>query len=142
MTDTEVDIVLEEGAYMPTRGTEGSAGMDLYAVEAGEIAPGERSGLIPTGIRLAIPKGYYGQILPRSGLAFKFGIMVLGGVIDADYRNPVYIILLNSGQLPYCYGRGERIAQIVFLPYAKATLNRVDSVDTTSRSGGFASTGN
>ncbi|HWJ02164.1 MAG TPA: dUTP diphosphatase [Verrucomicrobiae bacterium] len=130
---------------LPGYMTPGAAGLDLLAAvdEPVEIAPGTVE-LIPTGLRLAIPQGYEGQVRPRSGLALKQGLTCLNtpGTIDADYRGEVKVILINLGKVPYIITRGERIAQLVFNKIALATLVEVKSLDETSRgAGGFGSTG-
>lgn len=130
---------------VPGYATTGAAGIDLLsAVETPtEIKPG-RINLIPTGICLAIPEGYEGQVRPRSGLALKYGLTMVNtpGTIDADYRGEVKVVMINLGQEPYIIQRGERIAQLVFNKIARAELNSVDTLDETDRgSGGFGSTG-
>ncbi|HEX3015941.1 MAG TPA: dUTP diphosphatase [Desulfobacteria bacterium] len=130
---------------VPGYATTGAAGIDLLsAVETPtEIKPG-RINLIPTGICLAIPEGYEGQVRPRSGLALKYGLTMVNtpGTIDADYRGEVKVVMINLGQEPYIIQRGERIAQLVFNKSARAELNSVDTLDETDRgSGGFGSTG-
>jgi dUTP pyrophosphatase len=106
-----------EGLPLPHYQTEHSAGVDLYAAVQGEaiIEPGAWK-LIPTGIAVAIPEGYEGQVRPRSGLALKHGIGMLNapGTIDADYRGEIGIILFNFSDKPFIIRRGDRIAQMVF----------------------------
>jgi dUTP pyrophosphatase len=100
--------------------------------------------LIPTGIALAIPPGFEGQIRPRSGLALKKGITLVNspGTIDADYRGEIGIILINHGQDSAAVSPGERIAQIVFAPVHRARLRAVPELDVTPRNeGGFGHTG-
>ena len=99
--------------------------------------------LLSTGISLAIPAGYEGQIRPRSGLALKHGVTVLNssGTIDSDYRGEIKVLLINLGSEPVEIKRGDRIAQIVFAPVAHAALQCVENFDDTARgSGGFGST--
>lgn len=132
-------------AELPRYQTSGAAGMDLHAaVDASvTLAPGARV-LVPTGLAFAIPNGWEGQVRPRSGLAAKHGITVLNapGTIDSDFRGEVGVVLVNHGQEPFVINRGERIAQIVFAPYAQATLEEVDALDETERgAGGYGSTG-
>lgn len=122
-----------------------AAGMDLLAAveQEVEIAPG-RTSLIPTGIRLAIPPGYEGQVRPRSGLALKHGITCLNspGTIDSDYRGEIKVILINLGQESFAVRRGDRIAQLVFNKIAQAGLVEVSELPETERGvGGFGSTG-
>lgn len=125
--------------------TEGSSGMDLYAAIDKQITiePGQTC-LVDTGVQIAIPEGYEGQIRPRSGLALKYGITVLNspGTIDSDYRGEIKIILINLGKEPYIIKRGERIAQIVFQSITKASLEEVEDLPCTERGdGGFGHTG-
>jgi dUTP pyrophosphatase len=99
---------------------------------------------VPTGLALAIPDGYEGQVRPRSGLALKHGISVLNspGTIDADYRGEVKVILINLGEQPFAIRPGDRIAQLVIAPVGRARLCEVELLDDTSRgSGGFGHTG-
>lgn len=130
---------------LPQYQTEGAAGMDLLAATGGDatIEPGGRM-LVPTGIRVAIPPGHEAQVRPRSGLAARHGLTVLNapGTIDADYRGEVQVLLVNLGSEPFVLRRGERIAQMVLAPVARAALAAVDSLDDTPRGdGGFGHTG-
>ncbi|MBF9017240.1 MULTISPECIES: dUTP diphosphatase [unclassified Oceanispirochaeta] len=130
---------------MPHYGTEDSAGADLRACVDSPVtlAPGERK-LIPTGLRMAIPSGYEGQVRPRSGLAVKKGLTVLNtpGTIDADYRGDVMVILINLGREDVVIERGERIAQLIIAPVTRADFQFTDNLEDTARgSGGFGSTG-
>ncbi|MCL5677041.1 MAG: dUTP diphosphatase, partial [Firmicutes bacterium] len=107
------------------------------------LAPGERA-LVPTGIRIAIPTGYEAQVRPRSGLALRWGVTLLNspGTIDADYRGEVQVILVNLGKEPFTLHRGDRVAQLVFAPVARAELAEVTELDETERGeGGFGHTG-
>lgn len=136
---------LRPSAELPRYQTPGAAGMDLHAALDAPItlAPGARA-LVPTGLALAIPHGWEGQVRPRSGLAAKHGVTVINapGTIDSDYRGEVGVVLVNHGQEPFVVKHGERIAQIVFAPYAQATLEEVDELDETARgAGGYGSTG-
>jgi len=129
----------------PSYQTDGSAGMDLPAAVAEEvvIAPGARA-LIPTGWSMAIPVGFEGQVRPRSGLAFRHGVTVLNtpGTVDSDYRGEIKVVLANFGHENFIVRRGDRIAQLVICPVARATLNVVPSLDATARGeGGYGSTG-
>jgi dUTP pyrophosphatase len=126
---------------LPEYKTEGSVGMDLYAAE--NIFIGTREvHIIPTGIAIAIPPGYEGQVRARSGLAVKGLIVVNGpGTIDSDYRGEVKVLLASIGA-PYPINRGDRIAQLVIAPVTRAVLQIVDNLDETIRNtGGFGSTG-
>jgi len=133
------------GLPLPERATEGSAGMDLRAaVEADvELSPGARV-LIPTGIALALPNGFEGQIRPRSGLALKHGVTVLNspGTVDTDYRGEVGVLLINHGEDPFVVRRGDRIAQLIIAPVAESSLQEVDALPESGRgAGGYGSTG-
>ena len=133
------------GLPVPHYQTEHSAGVDLYAAVEGEmvVAPGAWK-LVPTGIAVAIPEGYEGQVRPRSGLALKHGIGMLNGpgTIDADYRGEIGIILFNFSEAPFAIHRGDRIAQLVFAKLTKAAFRTVDGLSETKRgAGGFGHTG-
>lgn len=134
-----------EGLPLPAYVTAGSAGMDLAAAvtDAVLLAPGERR-LIPTGLAIALPDGYEAQVRPRSGLALRHGVTVLNspGTIDADYRGEVGVILVNHGDAPFRIGRGDRVAQLVIAPVARARLREVPELPDSARGrGGFGSTG-
>ena len=134
-----------EGMPLPHYQTEHAAGVDLYAAIAEDvIIDAGKWLLIPTGIALAIPEGYEGQVRPRSGLALKHGIGMLNGpgTIDADYRGEVGIILFNFSNAPFTVRRGDRIAQLVFAKLTKATFKSVAQLTETARgAGGFGHTG-
>lgn len=130
---------------LPAYKTDGAAGMDLLAaIETPlSLAPGERR-LCPTGIEIALPDGFEGQIRPRSGLALKHGISVLNapGTIDADYRGEVGVLLVNLGNDAVVIEPGTRVAQLVIAPVARASWDEVRLLDATERGdGGFGSTG-
>jgi dUTP pyrophosphatase len=134
-----------EGLELPAYATPGAAGCDLRAAvgETLTLLPGGRS-LIPTGIAVAIPEGYEGQVRMRSGLAIRHGLTLLNGpgTIDSDYRGEIRVVLANLGAEPVTIGRGERIAQLVIAPVVRANLEKVDRLPATSRDpGGFGSTG-
>jgi dUTP pyrophosphatase len=133
------------GLPLPVYATAGSAGIDLIAAipEAIELAPGQRA-LVPTGLKVAIPPGFEGQVRPRSGLAANHGVTVLNspGTIDSDYRGEVKVVLVNLGQEPMNITRGMRIAQFVLARVERIEWQPVDSLDGTGRGeGGFGSTG-
>jgi dUTP pyrophosphatase len=135
----------ERGAPLdlPRYETDGSAGMDLRADEPFSLAPGERR-MVPTGLALEIPPGHEGQVRARSGLAARHGIALVNapGTIDSDYRGEVKVILVNLGQAPVAFERGERIAQLVIAPVTRAEIALVDDLSETQRGGGgFGSTG-
>ncbi|MEW5921078.1 MAG: dUTP diphosphatase [Bacillota bacterium] len=129
---------------LPNYMSEQAAGMDLCAavVEDVLLQPGEYK-LVPTGIALAIPSGYEGQVRPRSGLALRHGITLLNtpGTIDADYRGEIKVILVNFGNKACLLKRGERVAQLVIQAVSKAALEEVDKLPVTFRGeGGFGHT--
>ena len=128
---------------IPKYATPGSAGVDLCSMKYCIIKPGELA-MIPTGIRLEIPEGYEGQIRPRSGLALNNRIIIPNapGTIDSDYRGEIMIMLLNMGEEPFSLSFGDRIAQLVFVPVARAKFEPVKELSPTKRgTGGFGSTG-
>ncbi len=146
-----IDISWVEGADralgLPAYASAGAAGADLRAnlPDRGEITlvPGARS-LVPTGLRMAIPEGYEVQIRPRSGLALKHGICLPNspGTIDADYRGPLGVIVMNAGDAAFTIRHGDRIAQMVVAPVIRASFHPVSSLSKTARgAGGFGSTG-
>jgi dUTP pyrophosphatase len=130
---------------LPRYATAGSAGCDLRAaIEASLlILPGDRA-RVPTGIAVAIPPGYEGQVRMRSGLAHDKGLATLNapGTIDSDYRGEIQVIIANLGSEPVTLERGERIAQLVFAPVVQPRFEKVDELPASSRGeGGFGSTG-
>jgi dUTP pyrophosphatase len=130
---------------LPHYQTDHAAGADLYAAIDGSVVikPGGWA-LVPTGIAVAIPDGYEGQVRPRSGLALKHGIGMLNGpgTIDADYRGEIGVILFNFSDRPFPVHRGDRIAQLVFAKLTKAAFRTVETLNETKRgSGGFGHTG-
>ena len=132
-------------APLPQYMTPGASGMDLFASLEKEIIlePGERK-IIPTGIAVAIPEGYEGQVRPRSGLAIQKGIGLVNGpgTIDSDYRGEIGVLLINFGKEPYTIRHGERIAQMVISEVHRATLEEVNDLPATQRQGGgFGHTG-
>jgi dUTP pyrophosphatase len=132
-----------EPLELPRYQTAGAAGMDLRADEPVDLAPGERQ-LVPTGIAVAIPPGWEGQVRPRSGLALKLGLGMPNapGTIDSDYRGEVGVILVNWGQERVRLPRGERIAQLVLGRVTLGSLVEVAELPGTGRGGGgFGSTG-
>jgi len=135
----------EHPVPFPQYMTEGSSGMDLFASIEKEVIleRGERR-LIPTGISVAIPDGFEGQIRPRSGLAIQKGIGVVNGpgTIDSDYRGEIGVLLINFGQEPFTIRDGDRIAQMVISRVYRAILEEVDELPPTRRQGGgFGHTG-
>ncbi|HSO72818.1 MAG TPA: dUTP diphosphatase [Thermodesulfobacteriota bacterium] len=137
--DRDLDLPLP--AYLSS----GAAGMDLAAALEGELTltPGEIQ-LIPTGLALAIPEGFEGQIRPRSGLAWKHGITLINspGTIDSDYRGEIGLPVINLGPRPYTIRRGERLAQLIIQRVYRADLRETDHLEPTERGqGGFGHSG-
>jgi deoxyuridine 5'-triphosphate nucleotidohydrolase len=138
----DIKVKLSPGATMPTKGSTGAAAYDLYTNENGTISEGRR-GFIGTGVHLSLPNGYFCKIEGRSGLAKDYGIIVLGGVCDSDYRGEYKVMLFNSGDKPYSYKRGDRVAQILIYKHETASFKLVDNLDETERNAsGFGSSGN
>jgi dUTP pyrophosphatase len=141
-----VRFLREGGAdLLPAYQTDGAAGMDLRADIADEVVlPPLGRALIPTGIAVALPPGVEAQVRPRSGLAARHGVTCLNspGTIDSDYRGEIRVILINFGSEPFPVRRGDRIAQMVFMPVLRASLQVVDDLEGTRRGGsGFGHTG-
>ncbi|MCQ2194402.1 MAG: dUTP diphosphatase [Paludibacteraceae bacterium] len=141
----KIAVINKSKHPLPEYATELSAGLDLRANldEAVEIKPLERK-MIPTGLYIALPKGYEAQIRPRSGLAAKHGITVLNspGTIDADYRGEIKVILVNLSNDPFKIEDGERICQMVVAQHAVVEWQPCDELDSTERGeGGFGHTG-
>ena len=133
---------LNNGAIIPTRGSEYAAGYDLYSTAEYIISPGECA-KIPTGIAMEIPNGFFGGVFARSGLATKQGLRPSNcvGVIDADYRGDITVAMYNDSEHTRVVKAGDRIAQIVIMPYLAAELTEADELDATDRGdGGFGST--
>ena len=132
---------------LPAYETDGAAGMDLRAAvpdhEPLVLKPGARA-MVPTGLAFAVPPGFEAQVRPRSGLAAKAGVTCLNtpGTVDSDYRGEVKVILVNLGEEDFHIRRGDRIAQLIIAPFARASWNEVGNLDETGRgAGGFGSTG-
>lgn len=137
---------LVPAAVIPTRGSLSAAGCDLYAcIPAGEIVvPAHGTQMIPTGIAVALPEGTFGGVFARSGLASREGLRPANcvGVIDSDYRGECMVALHNDTDEPRTVRSGERIAQLVLLPYLPIEFEEVAQLDETARgTGGFGSTG-
>lgn len=130
---------------LPAYAKPGDAGVDLRATEAVTLLPGGGRALVPTGVAVAIPRGYAGFVQPRSGLALKHGVTVLNtpGLIDADYRGELKVLLINTDPAePFVIERGERIAQLVIQAVEHVDFVEVDELDETERGdGGFGHTG-
>lgn len=135
---------LDAGLPVPAYAREDDAGLDLHAAQVLTLGPGERA-LVPTGIAVAIPPGYAGFVLPRSGLALRHGVAVLNapGLIDAGYRGELKVLLVNhDARAAVTLARGERVAQLVIQRVERAALVEVDELPASTRgAGGFGSTG-
>jgi dUTP pyrophosphatase len=142
-----VDIkikVLEEGLTVPRYAHPGDAGLDLPSRADMVLEPGQRA-MVPTGIAVAIPAGFAGFVLPRSGLAARHGISLVNspGLIDSGYRGEVSVVMINTDRsAPFQIQRGDRIAQLVIQKVEEVSVSQVQDLDDTSRGeGGFGSTG-
>lgn len=133
--------LLNNGARMPTKGSLGAAGFDLYASENVTVPPRDRA-LIPTGLSLQIPfADTYARIAPRSGLSVQ-GLDIGAGVVDRDYRGEVRVLVINHTDDPHHFLKGERIAQLIFEKIVDVQLLETDTLEDTERGrGGFGSTG-
>jgi dUTP diphosphatase len=135
---------LAEDAVLPTRAHEGDAGLDLYALEAAHLGPGERWN-VRTGVAVEIPEGHAGLVLPRSGLAREHGIALVNspGLIDSGYRGEIAVLLLNTDPAEvYRVSPGDRIAQLVVVPVPAAEPVEAEALAETARGdGGFGSSG-
>ena len=141
----QIKVVNKGHQPLPQYATEQSAGMDLRANLEDPIVlkPMERR-LIPTGLHIALPKGYEAQVRPRSGLALKKGITVLNspGTVDADYRGEVGVLLINLSQEDFIVNDGERIAQMIIARHEQGVFEAVEVLDETERGeGGYGHTG-
>ena len=136
--------LLEPGAALPSRANEGDAGLDLRAAEPALIGPFGRA-FIGTGVAVEIPPGHAGLVLPRSGLALRHGISMVNapGLVDSGYRGELRVLLLNTdGEHPFEVRPGDRIAQLLLVPFANATAVQVSELSETQRgTGGFGSSG-
>ncbi len=137
--------ILDDNATLPTYGSTDAAGADLYAnIKENETLLPHETKLISTGVAMAIPKGLMGLIFARSGLASKRGLAPANkvGVVDSDYRGEILVALHNHTDKEQSIEPGERIAQMVFVPYVKGMFEVVDNLEETARgAGGFGSTG-
>lgn len=132
---------LRPHAQLPSYAHPGDAGMDVYAAEETTIKKGQR-GSVPTGIAAALPEGYVALVWDKSGIAFKTGVTTIGGVIDAGYRGEYMIGVINLGEADYTFKQGDKMAQILIQPIARATITEVTQLEESSRgTGGFGSTG-
>ncbi|HKH23201.1 MAG TPA: dUTP diphosphatase [Solirubrobacterales bacterium] len=137
-------IKLGEHAILPTRAHDSDAGLDLYAAEAASIAPGGRVS-VGTALAMAVPEGLAGLVLPRSGLALKSGVTLVNspGLIDPGYRGEVRVLLLNTDRTREFHVKpGDRIAQLLLVPFASTRPLQAEALDESTRgAGGFGSTG-
>ncbi len=132
-----------EPGQHPEYASADAAGADLKAAEEVELAPGDRA-LVRTGVWIALPSGYEGQVRPRSGIAWKHGVTLLNtpGTIDSDYRGEIKVLVINHGSETFTVTRGDRIAQLVVAPVTRARFERQDVLPESVRgTGGFGSTG-
>ncbi|HEX2441813.1 MAG TPA: dUTP diphosphatase [Methylomirabilota bacterium] len=134
---------IDPGLPLPAYARPDDAGLDLYAAEPVTVKPGARA-LVPTGIALAIPAGFAGFVLPRSGLALRHGLSLLNtpGLIDAGYRGEIKVLLVNHGEAAVSLERGDRVAQLVVQRVERVALAPVAVLPESARgAGGFGSTG-
>lgn len=134
---------LDPDLPMPSRARDDDAGLDLYAAHAATLEPGGRA-LVGTGIALAIPPGYAGFVLPRSGLALRHGLTCLNtpGLVDSGYRGEVKVLLVNHDRVAATIARGDRIAQLVIQRVETVELTEVEELPESERgAGGFGSSG-
>ena len=135
---------LDPKAVIPTRGSDAAAGVDLHAPKALVIHPNS-NGVISTGLAVEIPDGYFGAIFARSGMATRKGLRPANcvGVIDSDYRGEIKVVLHNDSDIIRPVQEGDRVAQLIILPYEPIEFDEVDELNDTDRGiGGFGSTGN
>jgi dUTP pyrophosphatase len=137
--------VLHPAAVPPARTREGDAAFDLRCVEGFALAPGQRA-VVPTGVAIALPEGCAGLVLPRSGLAARYGISVVNGpgLIDPSYRGEIRVVLVNLGDEPYEGEPGDRIAQLLLVPFVAPKTRVVDELPASADgrgAGGFGSSG-
>lgn len=139
MTDSLKFVKLHPAAKLPNRGSRHAAGLDLYSIEDITILSGQRVS-VRTGVSVAIPLGFYGRVAPRSGLAVDYGVDVLAGVIDSDYRGELVCVLINHGEVPVRMEIGHSIAQLVIESIITPQPEWSDKLDDTERgSDGFGS---
>ena len=141
----EIPVVLDNPAALPRHARPGDAGADLRAAHRVTLPPGERA-LVGTGVRVALPEGTFGMVTPRSGLAARCGLSIVNspGIIDAGYRGEIKVCLINLDPRDTIdIVAGERIAQLVVVPFVRAEFLSADTLDATVRGeGGYGSTGN
>ena len=135
-----LEIRVDGPGDLPEYATDGAAGADLRAAESVTLPAGGRAA-VATGVSVEIPAGYVGLVWPRSGLAVRHGIDTLAGVIDSDYRGEVKVVLVNHGPEPWAVAPGDRIAQLLVQPAARARFTRAALAPSGRGAGGFGSTG-
>ena len=143
METMKLKMVVKDGIKTPSYAHPGDAGLDLRADCDAWLHPGQILN-VPTGVRVAIPDGYVGDVRPRSGLATDFGVTVINapGTVDSHYRGVIGVPLINLGKKPFVISRGDRIAQLVIHQIAVCDVDVVDELDETERGeGGFGSSG-
>ncbi|XP_011505279.1 PREDICTED: deoxyuridine 5'-triphosphate nucleotidohydrolase [Ceratosolen solmsi marchali] len=134
-------VKLTDKAFPPLKGSEKSAGYDLRSAED-RVVPAKGKVIVNTNLQIAVPEGTYGRVAPRSGLAWKHFLDVGAGVIDADYRGELGVVLFNHSDIDFVVKRGDRIAQLICEKIAYPDLEEVQTLDETKRgTGGFGSTG-
>lgn len=135
---------LSPDAIIPTRGSAGAVGYDLYSIEDTTVPSSLlRFNMVKTGIAIQLPEGTYGRVAPRSGLTCKKQINVGAGVIDRDYTGEIMVCLFNNGGMNFDIKKGDRIAQLIIERCETPEVEEVEELDTTDRGeGGFGSTGN
>lgn len=134
-------VKLDKDAIMPTRAHETDAGLDLYCREKKNIWSGQ-SAAFDTGVHIELARGFFGKIESKSGLNVNHGIVSLGGVIDEGYTGSIVVKLYNEGTERYSFEKGDKIAQLIILPYAAPKLELVEELEDTDRgSNGFGSSG-
>jgi len=134
-----VPTTLNKNAQLPTRGDPFAAGLDLYASEDHLVT--KKQTLVSTGVAMAIPEGYFGNIRSRSGMAYKHGVFTEAGIIDSSYRGEIKVLMYTNSE-DYQIKKGDRIAQLIIQPYSTMNPVQVNTLDTTERgNGGFGSTG-
>ena len=136
-----IDVVLDEGAVMPSKAHEDDAGFDLYSMTEQTIYAGN-SAVFDTGVHMAIPKGYAGEVVGRSGLNINYDIICPQGTVDAGYTGSIKVKLYNMGKYNYIVRKGDRIAQLIIVPVSKAELAEVGVLIGTDRGNtGFGASG-
>ena len=139
--DRCIDVVLDEGAVMPSKAHKDDAGFDLYSM-AEQIIYAGNSAVFDTGVHMAIPEGYAGEVVGRSGLNINYDIICPQGTVDAGYTGSIKVKLYNMGNYNYIIRKGDRIAQLIIVPVSKAELAKVDELTCTDRGDtGFGASG-